>query len=123
MNTRGTNDSEVSKELVDFLHFAEKPNEGCGNVDSERIQRIARQVEKIKGDHEMGVRYMQTWEEKIIIREEGREEGRREILLTGVDNLMKKLGMTASEAMDILGVPADEKDKYLQKSGECGSIE
>ncbi|MDD3337245.1 MAG: hypothetical protein PHS82_00140 [Lachnospiraceae bacterium] len=42
------------------------------------IKKIHERVQKIKASEEVGVKFMQAWEEKIIEREEGREEGRSE---------------------------------------------
>lgn len=79
MNTRGTNDHEVSKELVDFLHYIENTtDETVSNMDSERIRRIHERVRKVKASEEVGVKYMQAWEEKYYDKEEAREEGRLE---------------------------------------------
>lgn len=77
LNTRGTNDEEVSRELIDFLHYVENSNdETASQTNSELIKKIHERVHAIKSSEEMGVKYMQAWEEKIYEREEGREEGR-----------------------------------------------
>ena len=76
LNTHGTNDDEVSKELVDFLHYLEDTSgERAEKSDSKRIKRIHDRVCKVKLNEEVGVRYMQAWEEKYYEREEGKEEG------------------------------------------------
>ncbi|MDD3220495.1 MAG: Rpn family recombination-promoting nuclease/putative transposase [Lachnospiraceae bacterium] len=76
LNTRGTNDEEVSRELIDFLHYVENSNdETASQTNSELIKKIHERVHAIKSSEEMGVKYMQAWEEKIYEREEGREEG------------------------------------------------
>ena len=79
LNTRGKNDSEVSEELVSFLHYIENTTDAMAeNSGSERIKRIHNRVRKVKVSEEVGVKYMQAWEEKYYEREEGREEGRIE---------------------------------------------
>ncbi len=76
LNTRGTNDSEVSKELSDFLHYLEHTTEhAAADSGSDRIRRIHDRVCKVKSNEESGVKYMQAWEEKYYERQEGREEG------------------------------------------------
>lgn len=76
LNTRGTNDSEVSKELADFLHYLEDTtDQAAENSGSERIRRIHDRVCKVKSNEESGVKYMQAWEEKYYERQEGLEEG------------------------------------------------
>lgn len=89
LNTRGKNDGEVSKELVDFLHYLEDTtDERAAASGSERIQRIHERVRKVKLNEEMGVKYMQAWEEKYYERQDGREEGK---YLTLIAMIQKKL--------------------------------
>lgn len=89
LNTRGTDSEGVSQELIDFLHYIENPDENqVIKSKSPRIQQIHRRVCDIKASEEMGVKYMQEWEEKIYIREEGREEGRQEGRKEGIEALI-----------------------------------
>lgn len=64
--------------------------------ESERIRKIHSFVQKIRSSEEMGVKYMQAWEEKVLEREEGRKEGRDEGILLGtgrsIEELLKELG-------------------------------
>ena len=101
LNTRGTNDEEVSRELRDFLHYLECTDDSFAEMsESERIRKIHSFVQKIRSSEEMGVKYMQAWEEKVLEREEGRKEGRKEgrdegiLLGTGrsIEELLKELG-------------------------------
>lgn len=79
LNTKGTNQNEVSRELVDFLHYLEHTTDQVALASgSERIKRIHQRVCKVKLSEKVGVKYMQAWEEKYYEREEGREEGRKE---------------------------------------------
>lgn len=73
LNTKGKNDSEVSKELVDFLHYVEHTTgEVAEESGSARIRKLHERVCKIKANEEIGVKYMQAWEEKYYERKEGR---------------------------------------------------
>ena len=84
LNTRGTNPEEVPQELVDLLHYLEHTtDEEAEKTDSQRIRRIHSHVCKVKSSEEIGVKYMQAWEEKYYEREEGREEGIKEGLERG----------------------------------------
>ena len=75
LSTKGTNDSEVTKELADFLHYVENTtDEEAARANSERIRRIHERVCKVRSSEKVGVKYMQAWEEKYYEREEGREE-------------------------------------------------
>lgn len=88
LNTRGTNDEEVSQELRDFLHYVEKDDEELAlRSNSENLKRIHACVKQIKSSEEMGVRYMQRWEEEIILRQKGKAEGKTEILLGFLNEL------------------------------------
>ena len=54
LNTKGTNDKEVSKELMDFLHYVEKTdNKSAEAADSERIRKIHECVKRIKSSEEL----------------------------------------------------------------------
>ena len=108
LNTRGTNDSEVSAELREFLHYLEHTTDEVAEATgNERILRIHNRVRKVKTNEEVGVKYMQAWEEKYYEREEGREEGRKE----GLDLARKifKLHMQGKTPREI--------------SAECGLAE
>ena len=118
LNTRGKNDGEVSKELVGFLRYVEDTtDEMAADMDSERIKRIHNRVRKVKASEEVGVKYMQAWEERYYdkeeARQEGLEEGRQEGREIGkqegkqeaIKNLIRKKlkkGCSAEEIADIL---------------------
>lgn len=88
LNTRGTNENEVSRELVDFLHYIEHTDEQSAlESGSENIRRIHECVKQIKSSEEMGVKYMQAWEEKVIERQKGIAEGRMDALLSWMETV------------------------------------
>ena len=99
LNTRGNNDTEVSGELVEFLHYVEHTtSENADKTESQRIHRIHNRVCEVKANEQVGVKYMQAWEEKYYEleeakkegREEGREEGRNEGRNEGVREKLKE---------------------------------
>ena len=106
LNTRGQNEHEVSEELVEFLHYLEdSTDERVATSKSERIKRIHSRVCKVKLNEEVGVKYMQAWEEKYFEREEGREEGRTEgERLKLISLIQKKIlkGKSLEETADAL---------------------
>jgi predicted transposase/invertase (TIGR01784 family) len=115
LNTKGTNNNEVSQELIDFLHYIESTDDNfAAEVESERIRKIHAYVSQIKANEEIGVKYMQRWEERILDREEGFEEGRDSNLLANLKSLIANLGFTPEQAMDALSVPENEREKYLR---------
>jgi len=71
----------------------------------------------VKANEEVGVKYMQRWEEEAIIRHEereaGREEGREEGTILNIKNLMKNMKLTAEQAMEALGIDKSEFSKYM----------
>ena len=76
LNTRGTNDDEVSPELVELLHYMEKTtDEAAKQCKSGRVKKLHERVHEVRASEEFGVKYMQAWEEKMYERLEGREEG------------------------------------------------
>ncbi|MCI5899475.1 MAG: Rpn family recombination-promoting nuclease/putative transposase [Lachnospiraceae bacterium] len=76
LNTRGTEPDGVSRELVDFLHYVEDSSlKGRDAEFSEKLSRIHDRVQRVKESKEVGVKYMQRWEELAYAKAEAREEG------------------------------------------------
>lgn len=124
LNTRGTRPEGISKELIDFLHYLENTTDlAAQESSSDRIQRIHRQVCKAKRSEEVGIKYMQAWEELYYEREEGREEGlkearkearkEREQLITNALRTTKSVTQTAA----ILQLDEEEVKKIAEKAG------
>ena len=91
LNTRGTNDDEVSAELAEFLHYVEHTtDEAAEHAGSERIRRIHDRVRKVRNSEEVGVKYMQAWEEKYYEKEEARREGLQEGFQEGLQKGLQK---------------------------------
>lgn len=84
LNTHGKNKEEVSPELVELLNYMEHTNDEEGkNCESAKIQDMQSRIEAIKSNEEIGVRFMQRWEELVMEREAGHEAGREEGLRLG----------------------------------------
>ena len=68
LNTRGTNAEEVSEELIQFLNYMEQ---SALNVDipdtNKNLLKIHKHVRQIKASEEMGVKFMQRWEEEAML--------------------------------------------------------
>ena len=79
LNTRGKHPELVSPELIELLKYMERStDEVSGECKSKRIQEMHRRVCQIKASEKTEVKYMQTWEEQIMIKQEGITEGRIE---------------------------------------------
>ena len=73
------------------------------------VRRMHDRVCKVKVNEEIGVKYMQAWEEKYYEREEGREEGRMNTLVSLVCRKLAK-GMEAAAIADML----EEEEDVIQ---------
>ena len=116
----GTNRKDFSEEFLEFMNYINaSTDENAGRAKSSKIKLIHRNVQNVRTSEKMGVKYMQLWEEKEYIREdaraEGLAEGRKEGQIEGVRNLMKNMQLTAEQAMEALGIPAEEREMYLEK--------
>ena len=79
LNTKGKHPELVSPELIELLKYMERStDEVSRECKSKRIQEMHRRVCQIKASEKAEVKYMQTWEEKILIKQEGIAEGRLE---------------------------------------------
>ena len=83
LNSHGTNRDEVSEELVALLEYMETMDADKIGNDSENLKKLHEYVEQIKASEEIGVKYMQKWEELEYEREDAREEGREEGRIVG----------------------------------------
>ena len=118
LNTRGKNDSEVSEELVSFLHYIENTTDAVAeNSGSERIKRIHNRVRKVKVSEEVGVKYMQAWEEKYYEREEGREEGAKAKLQEQIRKKLEK-GKSVEKIADELEESTETVEKIIKEMEE-----
>ena len=115
LNTRGHNKENVSQELIDFLHYIENSTEETvAAINSKRIQRIHERVCRVRTNEQVGVKYMQAWEERIYDREDGREMGREEQRIISTISLIKKniaRGLSLKDIADFL----DEDISEVQK--------
>ena len=78
INTKGTNRNEFSQEFLEFMEYlTDTSDQKAEAATSERIKRMHREVQKIKASENMGVKYMQKWEERVYDRMEGEIKGRK----------------------------------------------
>lgn len=119
LNTKGKNWEEVSQELIDFLAYVENStDEVAEESESERLKRIHRRVCKVKSSEEVGVKYMQAWEEKYYEREEAREEGIEEgekrMLKMQIKKKLAK-GSAAEEIADMLEQSVETIERLIDE--------
>lgn len=79
INTKGTNCKDFSQEFLGFMDYLmATTDENAARTSSEKVKAMHREVQKIRISEEMGVKYMQRWEERAYDRLEARAEGRAE---------------------------------------------
>ena len=88
LNTRGKHPELVSPELLKYMERS--TDEVSGECKSKRIQEMHRRVCQIKASEKTEVKYMQSWEERIMIKQEGIAEGRIEGEKALLKNLIEK---------------------------------
>ena len=119
-NTRGKNKDEVPEELIELLDLIEHTVEKAEELSSnEKIRRIQEQVKLVKSSEEMGVRYMQEWEEKAMLIEEAAEKAKKEADQRW-NSLIQKL--TAAGRMEDLIRSTSDKDFQEQLFDEFNII-
>ena len=97
LNTHGKNPQDVSPELVQLLHFMEHTNEAPpADGECEKVQRLRKKIEAIKSNEEVGVRFMQEWEERELERIDARKEGEKLGEERGIE-LGKQRGLVLGE--------------------------
>lgn len=102
LNTRGKDPSGVSEELIELLRYIEHTTEEVSSsCRSGKIRELQRRIAMIKSSEEIGVKYMQEWEEKVIEQRRAREEGQEYQLFRMIRRKMLK-GCEAEEIADIL---------------------
>ena len=74
LNTHGKNPEAISPELKELLYYMEHTTEEFPS-STERLKEIKDHVNVVKSSEEIGVKYMQEWEEKILEKQKARAEG------------------------------------------------
>ena len=74
LNTHGKNPKDISPELKELLYYMEHTAEDV-TCSTSRLQEIKDHVNVVKSSEEIGVKYMQEWEEKILEKRKARAEG------------------------------------------------
>ena len=81
LNTHGKDPEHIRPELAELLYYMEHTNEVSEEeIESLNVRKLREKVEAIKANEEVGVRYMQEWEERELEKIDARNEGRKELL-------------------------------------------
>lgn len=111
---------------MDFLHYIEHTDETLADESgSENIRKIHECVKRLKASEEIGVKYMQTWEERILDRERGKAEGKVEGKAESIISFLKDLGEPSKELKQMIFAQKDLKvlDQWLKLAARAGDME
>lgn len=119
LNTRGKHPELVSPELIELLkymeHSTDEVSEAC---ESKRIQEMHRRVCQIRASEKTEVKYMQSWEERIMIKQEGiaegRIEGKKALLKSLIEKKMAKK-YSAEQISAMLEVDVPEVENIMKE--------
>ena len=135
INTHGKNGEDFSPEFVALMNFIEYNQSREDESSNPNLSKIISRVSQVKASEEVGVKYMQKWEEEAIIRaegkaegfeegiekgkkvgiEEGIEKGKENTIINNITQLMNNLKLTSDQAMEALGIPKADYKKYADK--------
>ena len=123
LNTHGKNPKDISPELKELLYYMEHTTEEI-SCSTSRLQEIKNHVNIVKSSEEIGVKYMQEWEEKILekrkARAEGLAEGRAEgQTITLIQQMKKKI--QKSKTLIQIADELEEEPDTIQSLYECVS--
>jgi len=106
-------DSELGEEVRNFLEYVA----GRG-IKSNFVRELDETVQRVKLSKEWRLSFM-TYELTLLEREEqGEERGRENAIIANLRSVMRKLNISAENAMDFLDVPKEEQSYYVSKLNE-----
>jgi predicted transposase/invertase (TIGR01784 family) len=133
LSTKGKNDSEVSKQLVKFLHFVgANLTESTEDFGDSLVRRLQESITRIKASREMGERYMLF--EELLKDEysagkneglaEGRAAGKVEERQNGIIDLLSMKGTVSEELCTKLRACSDAEmlRDLFQAAAQAGSV-
>lgn len=126
LSTKGENEEEVPKELVDFLHYVTESNEnGLPDECDERLKRLHESIREIKASADMEVEYMKMEERERIIRDEGKQIGIINGKIESVLELLKDKGEVPEKVKAEIFAETDPEvlKKWLRLAAKSETIE
>lgn len=126
LSTKGENEEEVSKELVDFLHYVTESNEnGLPDECDDRLKRLHESIREIKASADMEVEYMKMEERERIIRDEGKQIGIINGKIESVLELLEDKGEVPEKVKAEIFAETDPEvlKKWLRLAAKSETIE
>ena len=119
LNTHGKNPQDISPELAQLLHFMEHTNDPpLPQGECEKVRRLRRKIEAIKSNEEVGVRFMQAWEERELEKMDARAEGER----ANMKKLVRKK-LAACQSLEKIAEDLMEEPETIRQIAESLSLE
>ena len=119
LNTHGKNPEDIRPELKELLYYMEHTTEEI-SCSTSRLQEIKNHVNIVKSSEEIGVKYMQEWEEKILEKRKARAEGLAEgQTITLIQQMKKKI--QKSKTLIQIADELEEEPNTIQSLYECVS--
>ena len=116
LSTKGTNEDEVSKDLVNFLKFVgAKPSDSEKDFNDAFIARLQNSIKEVKASREMGARYMTFQELLKDERAEGKAEGKAEGIVVTLLQLVHDGLLDISVGIERSGVTEKEFKEKLSR--------
>ena len=116
LNTRGKHPELVSLELIELLKYMEHSTDEVSEVcKSERIQEMHRRICQIKASEKTEVKYMQTWEERILLKQEGGKEMLEKLIKKKLEKNLSVEQIAEMLEIDILKVENIIKEIHNEK--------
>jgi hypothetical protein len=114
LSTKGKNDSEVSGQLIKFLHFVgANLRESTEDFGDSLVKQLQDSIARIKASREMGERYM-LFEE--LLKDEystGKKEGRTEGVIES----------RVQDILDLLSMNGTVPEELCAKLRSCSNME
>ena len=115
LNCHGKHPEMVSEELIELLHYMEKStNEVAESCKSQKIQLLHQKVCQIRSSEKMEAKFMREWEEKVIERQKGFEEGKNEFLQSLVKKKLDK-NYSKEEIADMLEEDVETIERIIRE--------
>ena len=115
LNTHGKHPEFVSPELIELLKYMEHSTERIVKTcESERIQAMHRRICQIKASEKTEVKYMQAWEERLMVKQEGIKEGEKIILRSQISKKLDKK-YSAEQIAEMLELDVADVEKIIKE--------
>ena len=115
LNTHGKHPEFVSPELIELLKYMEHSTERLVKTcESERIQAMHKRICQIKASEKTEVKYMQAWEERLMVKQEGIKEGEKIILRSQISKKLDKK-YSAEQIAEMLELDVADVEKIIKE--------